>query len=129
MEIDMSLASVSSSARRALKSSKPKAHKGDVFVLERTSTSTDAKFKTSTYVSYCFAIVAKVDRSGVVKEWTKIDMQASCLIDAKHDRVMLINVPELQAAAREVYTHKLDNFFTDKARISALVLDRAQALR
>lgn len=107
----------------------PKAKRGDVFVLESTSTSTEANtFKKHTYVSYCFAIAAKVDRSGLVKELTKIDSSYSRPLCAG-ERVMLISAPDLQAAAREVYTPKLDNFFPSKERISSLVLDRAEALR
>lgn len=110
----------------------PKAKRGDVFVLERTSVSTEANtFKKHTYVSYCFAIVAKVNRQGIVTEWTKHDLSCNSPVDIKSERVMLINAPALQAAARDIYSiySKIDNFFTSKERISALVLDRAEALR
>ena len=127
----MSLASVASSARRAVKRSFPKARKGDVFVLESTTTSTQANtFKQTTYSSFCFAIVAKVDRSGLVKEWTKLDLLGNHPV-TKGERVLLINNPELQAAARDVYSvgYKFDNFFSSADKIRSLVLDRIEALR
>ena len=110
----------------------PRAKKGDVFVLENTSTSTDVNtYKRNTYKSYSFAIATKVSYEGLVLEWTKIDTTYKRPFDPSCERVLMITDHDKQMAAREIYCvgSKFDNFFTDIERVRSMILDRVEATK
>ena len=105
----------------------PKAKRGDVVVVELTSTYTTAKFKTERSVSYYFAKVTKTSQGKVV-DYVKAN-GARGLVDPRH-RVMCITEADKQAAVRDLFGTELGAMdFDDVEQVKAAILDRVEALR
>jgi hypothetical protein len=108
-------------------SSYPKAKRGDVVVVELTSTYTTAKFKTERSISYYFAKVTKTSEGRVV-DYIKAN-GARGIVDARH-RVMCITDADKQAAVRDLFGTELGAMdFDNIDQVKAAILDRVEALR
>ena len=105
----------------------PKAKRGDVVVIELTSSYTTAKFKTERSTSYYFAKVTKTSQ-GVVKTYTKAN-GAHGIVDSRH-RVMCISAPDTQGAARDLFGTELGAMdFDNLDQVKAVILERVEDLR
>ncbi|KPK59035.1 MAG: hypothetical protein AMJ59_12745 [Gammaproteobacteria bacterium SG8_31] len=101
MEIDMNTVAIKAALTY------PKTKKGDVVVIELTSSYTTAKLKTVKTSSYFLAKVTKT-RNGLAVDYTKAD-GAKGIVDTRH-RVMVISQAETQAAARDMFGASLADF-------------------
>lgn len=105
----------------------PKAKRGDVVVIELTSSYTTAKFKTERSVSYYLAKVVKT-HDGRVVDYIKAN-GARGIVDARH-RVMCITDADKQAAVRDLFGTELGAMDFDTVdQIKGAILDRIEALR
>ena len=105
----------------------PKAKRGDVVVIELTSSYTTAKFKTERSTSHYFAKVTKTSQ-GVVKTYTKAN-GAHGIVDSRH-RVMCISAPDTQGAARDLFGTELGAMdFDNLDQVKAVILERVEDLR
>ena len=105
----------------------PKAKRGDVVVIELTSSYTTAKFKTERSTSYYLAKAQKVSQGRVV-DYVKAN-GARGIVDSRH-RVMVISAPDTQGAARDLFGTELGAMdFDDIDQIKIAILDRVEALR
>jgi len=102
-----------------------KAKKGDIIVIETTSSSTDAKMKVTRYTHYALARAAKVNRQGIVIEYQKPDMGYPYTLD-RGQRVMTIADPEKQAAARKLFETIKDNWFPNAEAIKDAILQQVE---
>jgi hypothetical protein len=129
MEIDMSIASVAASARRALAHpAHRKVKRGAVVVVENNSSSTDIHGKKNRYQYYFLAYAHRVNRQGIVTEWRKPDSHYSFSVDA-NQRILTIDLDAYQAAAQDICSRTFDNYFGDPQKVRDLVNDRVEALR
>lgn len=104
----------------------PKAKRGDVVVIELTSSYTTAKLKTERSTSYYFAKVTKASQGKVVN-YTKAN-GANGIVDPRH-RVMCINDADKQAAVRDLFDTELGAMDFDTVdQVKAAILDRVEAL-
>ncbi len=105
----------------------PKAKRGDVVVIELTSSYTTAKFKTERSTSYYFAKAQKVSQGRVV-DYVKAN-GARGIVDSRH-RVMVISEADKQAAVRDLFGTELGAMdFDNLDQVKAAILDRVEALR
>lgn len=104
-----------------------KAKRNDVIVIESRHTSTDAKMKKTEYVSYALAKAVKVNRQGIVEQYQKPDMGYAYTLD-KGQRVMTINDPAKQAAAKDLFSTIRENYFPNAEAVKAAILEREAAL-
>ena len=105
----------------------PKAKRGDVVVIELTSSYTTAKFKTERSTSYYFAKVVKTSQGRVV-DYVKAN-GARGIVDVRH-RVMVISDADKQAAVRDLFGTELGAMdFDNVDQVKAAILDRVEALR
>ena len=105
----------------------PKAKKGDVVIVELTSSYTTAKFKTERSTSYYFAKVTKTSQ-GRVTTYTKAN-GARGIVDVRH-RVMCISAADTQGAARDLFGTELGAMdFDNLDQVKAAILDRVEDLR
>ena len=105
----------------------PPAKRGDVVVIELTSSYTTAKFKTERSASYDLAKVTKTSQGRVV-DYVKAN-GARGIVDARH-RVMVISAPDTQGAARDLFGTELGAMdFDNVDQVKAAILDRVEALR
>ena len=105
----------------------PKAKKGDVVVVELTSSYTTAKFKTVRSTSYYLAKVGKTSQGRVV-DYVKAN-GARGIVDARH-RVMCITDADKQAAVRDMFGTELGTMDFDTVdQIRDAIIDRVEALR
>ena len=105
----------------------PKAKKGDVVVVELTSSYTTAKFKTEWSTSSYLAKVTKTSQGRVV-DYVKAN-GARGIVDDRH-RVMCISAPDTQGAARDLFGTELGAMdFDNLDQVKAAILDRVEALR
>jgi hypothetical protein len=105
----------------------PKAKRGDVVVIELTSSYTTAKFKTERSTSYYFAKVTKTSQGKVV-DYVKAN-GARGIVDTRH-RVMCITEADKQAAVRDLFGTELGAMdFDNVDQVKAAILDRVEALR
>lgn len=97
-----------------------KAKKGDIVVIETTTSITAKDFKTSKYTYYKIAKCAKADRQGRV---TQIEFPHSPVysLDATQ-RVICIADPDRQEAAKRLYANVKDNYFGTREEIQKAVL-------
>jgi hypothetical protein len=98
----------------------PKAKKGDVVVIELTSSYTTAKFKTERSTSYYLAKVTKTSEGRVV-DYIKAN-GARGIVDARH-RVMCISEADKQAAVRDLFS-SCDLDFADLDQIKIAILEK-----
>lgn len=106
------------------KTAKPRVN--DVIVIEKRSSSTAANMKTTYYTSYTFALVAKVDRKGIVQQFKASEKALPFTLD-HNQRVITITDPERQSDARVVFASLGENFFTDIDDVRNLILGVRQA--
>ena len=100
----------------------PKAKKGDVVVIELTSSYTTAKFKIERSTSYYLAKVGKTSK-GRVLDYTKAN-GVKGLVDSRH-RVHVISNDELQERARHLFSTELGTMdFDDIEQIKKAILGR-----
>lgn len=105
----------------------PPAKRGDVVVIELTSSYTTAKFKTERSTSYYFAKVVKTSQGRVV-DYVKAN-GARGIVDVRH-RVMCITDADKQAAVRDLFGTELGTMdFDNVDQVKAAILDRVEALR
>jgi hypothetical protein len=105
----------------------PPAKRGDVVVIELTSSYTTAKFKTESSTSYYFAKVTKTSQGRVV-DYVKAN-GARGLVDVRH-RVMCISAADTRGAARDLFGTELGAMdFDNLDQVKAAILDRVEALR
>jgi len=93
----------------------------DVIVIEKRSSSTSADLKTTYHTSYTFALVAKVDRKGIVQQFKASEKALPFTLD-RNQRVITITDPERQADAREAFADLIENFFLDLEEVRKLIL-------
>jgi len=105
----------------------PKAKRGDVVVIELTSSYTTAKFKTKRSTSYYLAKVTKTSQGRVV-DYVKANGSTG-IVDARH-RVMCITDADKQAAVRDLFGTELGAMdFDNLDQVKAAIIDRIEALR
>ena len=105
----------------------PKAKKGDVVIVELTSSYTTAKFKTERSTSYYFAKATKTSQGRVI-DYVKAN-GARGIVDARH-RVMCISAADTQGAARDLFGTELGAMdFDNLDQVKAAILERVEALR
>jgi hypothetical protein len=98
----------------------------DVIVIEKRSSSTAANMKTTYHTSYTFALVAKVNRKGIVQQFKASEKALPFTLD-RNQRVITITDPDRQADARVVFGSLAENFFTDIDDVRKLILGVREA--
>lgn len=99
------------------------AKRHDVAVLEVVHTSTDLKWKKTTWKTYELIKATKVSKGKILNYVTASGSHG--IIHSSH-RVMVIVDPDKQAAARELFG-KVESFDSLDA-VKAAILDRVEAL-
>jgi hypothetical protein len=100
----------------------PPAKRGDVVVIELTSSYTTAKFKTVRTTSYYFGKVGKTSEGRVV-DYTKAN-GVKGIVDSRH-RVHVISDTELQGRARHLFSTELGTMdFDDIEQVKKAILGR-----
>jgi hypothetical protein len=100
----------------------PKTKKGDVVVIELTSSYTTAKFKKVQSVSYYLAKVTKTSE-GLAQTYRKAN-GVEGIVDSRH-RVHVISDPELQDRTRHLFSTELGTMdFDDLDQVKKAILGR-----